>query len=375
VRCLPLGAALAIGLTVLACSAPPPPIVPTPSPTHEPGSLNVTALLDLSGSREPGGTAQRDALQLWADQHATGTPRVRLRIVDLAGSPSKSALELRRAAVEDAADAIIIGASVGYDDAFASAVQITARPVLFTLPIADPAVAGGGWAFALAPTPAQLARATLDDAAARAALGVTTVVSDESQTAVVERAALSAELAKRGVSPTIVKVTPADAMRTVRPIVLATKPVIFAGIPRTYAEAARGAAVGTALYLSYICDLGDVADFRDAAFLATWPGSRWIATAMAPTASAARVSFVQSYTDRAGPPTSVAASAYDALGLLANAAANGISPGDMRDRLETGPYVGVATTYSFTATRRAGFAAADLAMLRFVGPRTAPLLR
>ena len=367
--------ALAVALVIGACTTQSPGVTPTPVPTREPGVLSVTALLDLTGSREPGGAAQREALQLWADQHATGTPRVRLRIVDVAGSPSKSALELRHAAVEDDADAIIIGASVGYEDAFAHAVQITARPVLFTLPIGDPAVAGGGWAFALGPTPTQLARATLDDAAARATLSSTTVVSDESVTAVVERAALSAELVRRGVTPTIVKVTSSDATQTLRPIVLSTKPVVLAGIPSTYAEAARGAAVGTTLYLSYMCDFADIADLRDGAFLATWPGSRWIAASTAPTASPARLSFMQAYTARAGPPTSVAATAYDALGLLVNAAADGIGPGDMRDRLETVAYVGVATTYSFTASRRAGFAAADLALLRYVGSRTAPLVR
>src|SRR5207247_1167688 len=110
-----------------------------------------------------------------ADQHTIGSPRVRLRIADVAGSPSKTVLELRRAAVEDRADAIVIGVPVDYDEAFAAAVQLAQVPVLFTLPIAEPATAGG-WAFALAPTPAQLARATLDHAAGRVVLSSTVVV-------------------------------------------------------------------------------------------------------------------------------------------------------------------------------------------------------
>ena len=367
--------ALALALLLAACTAPNPSVTPSPSPTHEPGALNVAALLDLSGPRAPSGAAQRDALQLWADQHATGTPRLRLRIVDLAGSPAKSALELRQAAVENGADAIIVGASIPYDDAFATAVQLVGRPVLFTLPVADPAIGGGGWAFALAPTPTQLARVALDDAAARTALSSTMVVSDESVPAVVERAALFVELAKRGVTPTILKVSALDATQTLRPVVLSTKPVFFAGVPRVYAEAARGAAVGTTLYLSYLCDLGDVADLRDAAFLATWPGTRWIVGSATPAASPARLAFLQSFTDRAGPPTSVAAAAFDALGLLAAVAAEGTDPLGMRDRLQSGSFNGVATTYSFRPARHAGFAAGDLVMLRYAGPRAAPVMR
>src|SRR5207302_20185 len=79
-------------------------------------------------------------------------------------------VERRRAAVEERADGIIVGASAEYDAAFASAVQLARLPVLFTLPVAEPAVAGGGSAFALAPTPADLAKAALDDAAARTVL-------------------------------------------------------------------------------------------------------------------------------------------------------------------------------------------------------------
>src|SRR5207247_6028337 len=76
-------------------------------------------------------------------------------------------------------------------------VRTCALPIfLFTLPSAEPATAGG-WAFALAPTPAQLARATLDHAAGRVVLSSTVVVSDESVTAITERAALVAELARR----------------------------------------------------------------------------------------------------------------------------------------------------------------------------------
>ena len=121
----PSPAALALALLLGACTVANPSITPTPSPTRDPNALNVTALLDLSGSRAPNGSPQRDALQLWADQNSSGTPRVRLKIVDVASSPAKTALELRREAVEARADAIILGAAVNYDDAFAAAVQVT----------------------------------------------------------------------------------------------------------------------------------------------------------------------------------------------------------------------------------------------------------
>src|SRR5438552_3985611 len=345
---------------------------PTPAPTRDPGSLNVSALRELPGSRAPSGAPRRETLQLWADQHTIGSPRVRLRIVDVAGSPSKIVLELRRAAVEDRADAIVIGVPVDYDEAFAAAVQLAQVPVLFTLPIAEPATAGG-WAFALAPTPAQLARATLDHAAGRVVLSSTVVVSDESVTAITERAALVAELARRGVTANIIKVSGSDVGARLRAIPLVTPIVFFAGAPKTYTDAARQTTMGSSLYLSYLSDLGDLADLREAAAQATWPGSRWIAATA--NANPARAVFARSYTDRAGPPTCLAATAYDALSLLATAAEGGFDPVRMRDRLQKGTFAGVATTYSFTMSRHAGFALEDIAFLGYTGARTAPVIR
>ncbi|MGH2472194.1 MAG: ABC transporter substrate-binding protein [Candidatus Limnocylindria bacterium] len=371
----PSTATLVAALVLLlgACTAANPSVTPSPSPTRDPNALNVTALLDLSGSRAPNGAPQRDALQLWADQHSTATPRVRLRIVDLAGSPSKTALELRREAVEARADAIIVGASVGYDDAFANLVQLAQVPVLFTLPIREPATRGGGWAFALAPTPAQLARSVLDDAALRSVLSSGLVVSDESTTAIAERIALLDEFTRRRVTPTVVTVTGTDVAIKIRPLLATTPIVFFAGTPRPYLEAARTATIGTTLYLSYLCDLGEIADLREAATLAVWPGSRWIAASAS--SPSARAAFVQAYTDRAGAPTTVAASAFDALALLWSAAEGGIDPVKVRDRLQSGTFAGVATTYTFSPSRHAGFNTGDLTLLRYVSGRSAPAIR
>ena len=367
----------ALGLVLLmgACTAANPSVTPTPTPTRDPNAFNVTALLDLSGSRTPNGGPQRDALQLWADQHSSGTPRVKLKITDVASSPSKTVLELRREAVEARADAIIVGASVDYDDAFASLVQLAQIPVLFTLPIPEPATRGGGWAFALAPTQAQLARRVLDDAAQRSVLASGLLVSDESTTAISERVAFVNELARRQVTPNVVTVTPTDATQKLRPLLPTTSIVFFAGTPRTYLEAARTAAVGTTLYLSYLCDLGEIADLRDAAPLAVWPGSRWIATPPLGGSATVRAIFIQTYTDRAGPPTSVAASAYDALALLASAAEKNIDPVSVRDRLQSGTFTGVATTYTFSQSQHAGFNTGDLAVLRYVAPKVPPAVR
>ena len=372
----PSTAALVVVVVLIgACTAANPSATPSPTPTRDPNALNVTALLDLSGPRAPSGAPQRDALQLWADQHASGTPRVKLKITDVAGSPSKTTLELRREVVEARADAIIVGVSLDYDEAFANLIQLAQVPVLFTLPIAEPATRGGGWAFALAPTPAQLARVVMDDAAQRAVLSSGLVVSDESTTAITDRIALMKELARRQVTPNVVTVTAVEATQRLRPLLATTSIVFLAGTPRAYLEAARTVTAGTTLYLSYVCDYGDIGDLRDAAPLGLWPGSRWVAAPATGTSSTARTSFMQSYTDRAGPPTSVAASAYDALALLSRAAEKSTDPIVMRDQLQSGTFAGVATTYAFSPSQHAGFSPRDLALLRYVAPKVPPAVR
>src|SRR5437868_4226818 len=234
---------------------------------------------------------------------------------------------------------------------------------------------GGGWAFALAPTPAQLARSVLDDATLRSVLSTDLVVSDESTTAIGERIALTNELARRRVTANVITVTPTDATQKLRPLLVTTPIVFLAGTPRSYVEAARTVTVGTSLYLSYLCDFSDIGDLHEAAALVVWPGSRWIAASSSGASGAARAAFVQAYTDRTGPPTSLAASAYDALGLVASAAEGGTAPSDVRDRLQSGTFTGVATTYAFSPSQHAGFNAGDLALLRYVGLRTSPALR
>jgi len=371
------GAVVALVLLLCACSPTNPSVTPTPELTHDPSALNVTALLDLSGTRSPGGSPQRDALQLWADQHSATVPRVKLKVVDVSGSPSKTALELRRAAVEDRADAIVVGVAVDYDDAFDNIVQLAHVPVLFTLPIREPATRDGGWAFALAPTPAQLSRVVLDDAARRSVLSSSLIVSDESTTAIIDRIAITTELGRRQVNPIVITVTAADATGKLRPLLASTSTVILAGTPRSYVDAARTVTPGTTLYLSYVSELAEIGDLRDAAALAVWPGSRWITASAAAVggSTVARSSFVQAYSDRAGPPSTVAASAYDALALLASVAEKGTDSEQMRERLESSSFAGVAAAYTFRPSQHAGFNPGALVLLRYVAPRAPPEIR
>jgi hypothetical protein len=61
--------------------------------------------------------------------------------------------------------------------------------------------------------------------------------------------------------------------------------------------------------------------------------------------------------------------------LLASAAADGIDPVGVRDRLQSATFAGIATTYRFSLSQRAGFNPSDLALLRYVGQRSLPAVR
>jgi hypothetical protein len=183
------------------------------------------------------------------------------------------------------------------------------------------------------------------------------------------------ELARRRVTANVVTVTAADATQKLRPLLASTSIVFLAGSPHAYVDAARTATAGTTLYLSYISEPGDIADLREAAPFAAWPGSRWVAASPSGGTNPVRASFLQGFTDRAGPPTSVAASAYDALSLLSSALEGGIDAVGVRDRLQSRTFAGAATTYRFTYSQHAGFSATDLTLLRYGGARLPPTVR
>ncbi|HUQ17674.1 MAG TPA: hypothetical protein VM070_07795, partial [Candidatus Saccharimonadales bacterium] len=266
-------AAFAVSAVVSACTAPPPTVIPTPSPTHDPTVLNVTALLDLSGSRSPKGGAQRDALQLWVDQQQgrPATARVKLRVIDVAGSDARLFIELNHIAEDDLADAVIIGAPAALDDTLLRAIELTRRPVLFTVPVAEPAGRGmgGHWVFGLAPTPGQIAAAdrTVLPAGTLATAVSAIIVSDESAAAVRERTALQTEFAARGGTvPTVIRVpaTERDAFpERLRPALAVSVALFFTGPAGGYLAPTRlipspSATTAFVAVLSFLTDASDI---------------------------------------------------------------------------------------------------------------------
>jgi len=369
-----------LALFLAACSAPTVEITPTPAPTHEPGTTLVTVLLDLSGARAPSGVAQRNAMQLWLDQQQTrvGAQRIRAKFVDVAGSDAQLLIELRRAAVDERADAVVIGVPLRYDATFASAVGVAQLPVLLTLPAPEPAsFPGGGWAFALAPTYVELARAAVTDATQRGVLLPILLASDESPAAIAERLALARELERRGlIAPTVVTVTAQDAAARLRAGAAFARSAFFTGPAATYVDATRtlsAAGITPRVYLSYLMESSDASSLREGADIATWPGSRNVAAVSTAPSTPERAAFLQSFSSRHGAASTLAATAYDALALIDAAAESADGTPDrtrLRDRLEATTFAGIATRYTFTAARHAGFATVDLAYLRWsIGAR------
>ncbi|HZP96877.1 MAG TPA: ABC transporter substrate-binding protein [Candidatus Limnocylindria bacterium] len=375
----------ALALLLAACSPAPPVTRATPVPTREPDTLAVSVLLDLSGPRSPSGQPQRNAMRLWLDQAqspaSAGAVKLRVKFVDVAGSDARLLLELRHAAVDDRADAVIIGVPVTLDETFARAIQVADIPVLLTLPAPEPAATvGGRWTFVLAPTPDAIARALVSDIAGRGLLAPTLLASDETAAAVSERAGFTAELARRGLmSPTPVIVTQPDGPQRVKAATAVAKSVVLAGASAPYGDLVRAIPASLEaprVYLSYLTETADVTNLREQSGIVTWPGSRNLATiSIAPTG--ARGAFVRAFSERYGAPSTLAATAYDALSLLdaaAERAPGELDPARLRLRLETLTFVGVVTRYAFTFTHHAGFAPDDLAYLRWNAKLGAPFV-
>jgi ABC-type branched-subunit amino acid transport system substrate-binding protein len=260
---------------------------------------------------------------------------------------------------------------VSLDDPFGQAVQVAGVPVLLTLPTAEPtASAGGRFAFALAPTPDALARALVNDIVERGPLTPMLLASDESAAAVSERLALLAELRGRGlIGPALLSLAQTDGAQRVRLAAPFAKSVVLAGASAPYGDVIRALppTLTTPVYLSYLTETGDVTNLRDQAGIVSWPGSRALAPLSFPPFAFQKV-FTQAFTDRHGPPSTLAATAYDALGILDAAARQAPAELDafsLRLRIETGGYAGVVTRYAFTPQRHAGFSVEDLVYLRW----------
>ncbi|CAN5147138.1 hypothetical protein BH18CHL2_BH18CHL2_02830 [soil metagenome] len=368
-------------LLVVSCTRTPS-VVVVPSPSPEPGVLEVTALLDLSGSRAPRGDPQRNALQLWSDlDQSRGGSRVALRVkvVDVCGSDARLLIELRRAAEEDRADAVIVGVPVSLaTPTFAEAARAAAMPVLLTLPVADPvAQPGGRWIFALAPTPEQIAR-RVADAPVLGDTRVTSILAPVGKPLDGEAAALSGAYRRLGVpEPVVVRPDPEQPVAAVR-FMSAARRVHVAGAPRDWAAIAqqlKQTPRGPTYVLSYFTDPSDLGEFRDG-LDAVWPAPLLLtASAVPPNAAAApRRQFIQSFNDRHGPPSAHAAAAYDALSLLALAAER-VGADDrerLREQVEVTAFAGVASTYALSVKRHAAYADSDLALYRWSG--SAPAL-
>ncbi len=347
--------------------------------------MSVSVLLDLSGPRAPAGQPQRNAMQIWLDQAQAAarpaTVRLRVKFVDVAGSDTKVLLELRRAVVDDHADAVVIGVPVVPDRTFEDAVQLASVPVLLTLPAPEPAATvGGGWTFFLAPTTQLLAKALTEDITKRR-LAPTLLAGDETAPALEERAAFTTELARRALTvPTPLVVTQPDGPQRFRVAAAVAKSIVLAGASAPYAGLVR-ALPATAdpprVYLSYLTETSDVTNLRDQSGLVTWPGSRNLATLSIASTTGDRAVFIRAFTERHGSPSTIAASAYDALSLVDAAAQEAPSELEgprLRLRLETLTFLGVVTRYSFSFGQHAGFAPADLAYLRWNATRSAPFI-
>jgi ABC-type branched-subunit amino acid transport system substrate-binding protein len=361
---------------LLSCTTPTTP-TPTPFPSREPGTLAVAVLLDLSGQRAPSGQAQRNAMQLWLDQVQTGPLKVRAKFVDVAGSDTKLLLELRRAVVDDRVDALVVGVPVLLEGPIVDAIRVAAVPVLFTLPVAEPAATPAGpFAFALAPSPDAVARVIVGDLVERSLLQPTLLAGDESRASVIERALFLAELRRRSsTAPGPVSLDAPDGPQRVRSASAFARSIVLTGASAPYGDIVRSIPVALdapRVYLSYLTETADVTNLRDQSALVTWPGSRALGRT-----PATGVSFIQRFTDRFGAPSTLAATAYDALALIDAAASTGPTEMDaarLRQRLEATTFAGIATRYTFTSARHVGFAADDLALLRWDAQRGSPFI-
>jgi hypothetical protein len=342
---------IALALLVAGCTAPPPSTAsPTPSPTREPGTYAVTALLDLSGSRGPRGDAQRSALQQWASNDAQrATPRVKLRIVDVAGSDAKLLLELKRAAEAGDTDAFIVGVPAILDDTLASAIALVRRPFLFTLPIPEPSGDAARWIFGLAPTPDAIARVLVDALPTRSTPAI--VVTTGSLPAGREELALQAIFRGDGRPlPFVMSAAPDQrdtfAQRS-KPFLGTGSGMFFTGPTSSYLDPMRivpaaDATTTVVVFLSYLTDANDAGRLGESAPRARWPGLR--------------------------RPTSVglgthAATSTDAIAMLAASADAAGDPERSRARIEGSTFAGIAATYAFSASDHTGVDPREIALL------------
>jgi ABC-type branched-subunit amino acid transport system substrate-binding protein len=227
----------------------------------------------------------------------------------------------------------------------------------------------------LAPSLPALAAWWVRDATERGVLAPSLVLSDGRERTDPVAAAMDAELDRRGLDRITRVPLPADG--SVPPVVRSglsvLRSVYCTGLAATCAPVAREArslGAPTLFYLSYVATTAELNDQRDLAARAVWPASRWILaeSALTPAASA-RERFLQAYAERHGAPGMHAATAYDAMTLLATAAERSGSDDrePTRSALEAITIPLIAGTYSFNPQRHAGLDPADIVYVRWSG--------
>jgi hypothetical protein len=346
---------ITLALLVAACTAPPSSTVsPAPSPTREAGTYAVTALLDLSGGRGPRGEAQRAAMLQWASDAQRTTPRVKLRIVDLAGSDARLFLELKRAADAGDTDAFVVGVPAILDDTLASAIALVRRPVLFTMPIPEPSGDAARWVFGLAPTPDAVARALVDALPSRATPGI--IVTNGSLAAGREELSIAAVFRADGRPAPFVMSAAPDQRDTFaqrfKPFAGTGSGVYFTGPAAGYLDPrivpAADPTTTVRVFLSYLTDANDAGRLGEAAPGARWPGLRRPTTLSLGTH---------------------AATARDAIAMLAASADAAGDAERSRARIEGSTFAGIATTYAFSASRHTAVDPREIVMLAWENGR------
>jgi hypothetical protein len=283
-------------------------------------------------------------------------------------------IELRRAAEDQHADAIVIGVPVAYGSVLGRAIDLAAMPVLFTLPldVDDPVeLQGGRWAFALAPPLSRLAAMTIDDAVDRGVLSPALVLRRDEATQDPLADALEAEMIRRGRDP--LTEIPLPAGGAVPPVVRSSLSVLRSAhctaplaACRAVAREARAVLAPTFFYLPYATAPSEIQGEGDLASRAIWPASRWIIPAEPGTPERER--FLADHTERFGPAGSHAAVAYDAVTLLALAAAadgGADDPKLSRAALEGITMPLIASSYTFNARQHSGSDPADLTFVQW----------
>ena len=280
-----------------------------------------------------------------------GAPRLKVRFVDVAGSDAKLVVELKRAADAGDADAVIVGVPPTLDDALLGAIALLGRPVLFTLPIAVPTGDAARWMFGLAPIPISLAHAAASALPARSTPAV--IVTSGTLASGREEQALTAAFREEGrPMPFVLSAAPEvrdTFSQRAKPYVNSSTALLFAGPAASYFDPQRllpDPAASGPVFLSYLTDPTDASRLGDAASTVLWPGLR------RPTA--------------AGIATH-AATATDALALLAAKADPTGDPERTRARIEGGTFAGIATTYAFSTSQHVGVDPREIALLAWKG--------